>query len=130
MSYQINIPLTFTYEQWKDFAAGVLTTAAEGGIGYWADYRTQRRDSDSFVTLIHDITTVEDDDGLIFQHRMVNHDVLLWACRAILTDSKVNNAIRDQVIRALSYDLDAGEIDAEGADCLIQIGVFGEIVFG
>jgi len=124
MSWNFNINVKVTDE----FLQDVLTCAAEGGIGYWCeDYDVKRRKDLS----VYEIIEMKDDDGYYFeQGAMVDLKLLVNGIRSILDGTvSVNESILDDIRKGV-MDGDAGDIDAERADCCVQAALFGEIVFG
>jgi len=130
-------PIPMEDSVWDEIAAGTLTTAAEGGIGYWADYETVRyKDGPhaGWVVAIKNFTDAETgeafDDSVKMLRTQVNNNSLFGAFRKVI-EGKVQVApyIRKWVIQSIA-DGDAGMIDAEAADVLVQVAIFGDIVFG
>lgn len=61
---------------------------------------------------------------------VVDHKVLADGIRRLLDGTvKVNDEIVGAVMRAVREG-DAGEIDSEAADCIVQAGVFDELIYG
>lgn len=103
-----------------DFLRDVLITATEGGIGYWA--RVTRRNIRTIeAVIIGDFTGEElrlQDDDLQAAIRKV--------CRG---EVEIRRDLWRDIVCAVGDD-DASEIDAEAADAIVQIALFGEIVYG
>lgn len=108
-------------EERIEFLADIVTTAVEGGINDWAaidgyysaNARIHLLDDESQTHVAHiDINTV--DLGI---YRIVDHRL------------KIRDEIR-KTITVANVTLDASEIDAEAADCIIQAGLFGALVYG
>jgi len=109
------------------FLSDVASIAVQGGINYWADFAEEDVDY-PWPQDIHFKVRDAMDSKTEFQ---------------AVTDETVENGInamknpefsvRDDIRRSILFaDVmhDAGEIDAEAADVIIQAGLFGEIVFG
>lgn len=120
---------------WEEIAAATLTVAAECGIDYWANFKTTRLATgphEGWVAAITNFTDAE--TGEPFEVKMlrqqVNDNSLYGAFRKVI-EGKVQVApdIRNYIVRAVCEG-DAGMIDAEAADVLVQVALFGEIVFG
>ena len=124
-----------------DFLWGVFVTALEGGINYWArvwEYRpgydidpTPKEWSDylDFNALIQ-CDTIDprcpDDEG---QYR-VTIEVIEKGIKALKSgEAKVNSTILGWIVEG-DNENDAGNIDADAADCIVQAGLFGEVVYG
>ncbi len=108
-----------------EFASGVLTTAVEGGSNYWASIRNVVRAQDLFV-----ISAWFRDSESRDPYKLVDAGQVAQGI-ARLADSrfKINVDLRRLILSAVAED-DAGSIDADAADVIVQAAVYGEIVFG
>lgn len=121
----------------------IFTTAIEGGIGYWSvldnttpewkKARKQIKDSGEepyWGTVAAKVLL--NGDSIRFYDAEADEDDLqddeIW----FLDMEKFKNGckIYEQNRGSLIKKLEDGEFDAVEADCLIQYGVFGEVVFG
>lgn len=117
--------ITMTVNVSNDLLSNILTTAVEGGTTYWAYILKVERDADHNVQWA-DFIDAETDE---FQGRVTLSSVANGIERLLRPDFKVSGNIVKAVERAVCED-DAGEIDAEAADCIIQAALFDEIVYG
>lgn len=109
----------------------VFTTALEGGIGYWSrcsDYHWTKTpggepDFRGFRALI---TDSEDDDKAYVINRPV---IERGFSRIIDGEVGVGSWIR-QAVWLANAELDACPIDSTVADCIVQAGLLGEVVYG
>lgn len=107
------------------FLADVLTTAVEGGTGYWAAIGGYKFEPASEAQAFFHI---EDEPDR--QPEFVGLDAIAKGIGRVLDpEFKVRADIREQVALG-SRENDAGEIDADGADVIVQAAIFGEIVYG
>lgn len=83
----------------------VLTTAVEGGIGYWSVITNSLRDPDGSWVCVT-LAPAYDDD---FEPVTVDY-----------------SALRP----FLKKGFDAADIDAGDADCIVQKAAFGKVVYG
>lgn len=114
-----------TDEVVRQFYIDVMTTAVEGGINYWAVTKSNRN---------------LDDDVLSFQAKDAENEEALWLyCNADSVRDAINAIIFEKVdvgiycreaITEAFTTLDAGEIDAELADVIVQVALFNEVVYG
>ena len=122
----------------EQLARDVMTTAVEGGINYWAEFRCVDRvdaegspnhlDIISFHVRPAEESFGKGDVRELWQE--VTVEKVLEAMRTITTNDKlVNSSIQSDIILGLLHN-DACHIDAEGADCIVQVACFGELVFG
>lgn len=122
----------------KQFLFDLFTTAIEGGINYWAEvegYRCSldgtKEDLDGFYATI---TRSEGDwDG----EKRIDIEVIdrgLALFRQQVSDGKIGypggGDYFEQLVVADQSDGDDGDYDACGADCVVQLGLFGEVVCG
>jgi hypothetical protein len=110
----------------REFLSDVFIIALEGGISYWADVTKVER-----VVDLHAGMEVRDNEDREAPWHYVGRQALRTAINTIIHDRAL--AIRSDLRRDIYsawIDLDAGQIDAEGADVIVQVAAFGEIVFG
>ena len=123
----------------EQFLRDILCTAVEGGTNYWAQVDQIRRDGyrpDARVGdpgfgdwtyigyTLHDV----EGDG---EEYVVTVETVKRGLKLLTQDTKIGlrKDLRAAVMVA-NISNDAGEIDSEAADCIIQAGIFGEIVYG
>jgi len=115
----------------------IFITALEGGVGYWAYSKTYhwRNDdgSDDVTGFYSDIIDAESDDetgeDAGFKPCRIDAAVIKRGISRIMKkDFQVSDAIKKEVTRA-SFSNDFGDMDADHADCIVQAGLFNEIVF-
>ena len=122
-----------------EFLADIVICALEGGIGYWAQARTYKWWSPTL-----DGGTAEHVDGMSNAYaviRVMDDDesnewlaidldlIALGMKRMLAPGFRIRDDIASNVFLARK-NCDAGEIDAEIADCIVQTGLFGEVEFG
>jgi hypothetical protein len=126
----------------------ILTTAVEGGIAYWANDRADDgslqveridRDADLNVErIVFNVPAAEDVAGQDVRWRhgyetaTVDTFMVEATIRRLATgEVKVRKDIRAIAARLLAGDRDAvGDADAEVADVIVQVALFGEVVYG
>ena len=113
-----------------DFLENIVVAAVEGGIGYWADMKNYTFEEGK-----------GDDHSMVSAECFVNvHGYMGWRILNIDTirlgitkikepDFKINNMVLDDIIRG-DRDSDAGQIDSTAADCIVQAGLFGKLIYG
>lgn len=115
----------------KQFLNDVICTAVEGGIGYWSQVSNYRWGDEIETTVrVHEL----DDDGTPDAIGVpITPAKVEEAIALILTkDSQydyIHPRVRSQIFAA-SVENDAGDIDADLADIIIQVAMFGKIVYG
>ena len=113
----------------------VLTTAIEGGINYWAEGRNFERDESLDYTACE--LRPNKDEGEPFEDGDKRND---WqkiglaeieaAMLRIINEEKLCNRSTREMILADYLEADFCRGDAETADAIVQVAIFGEIVFG
>lgn len=142
------------YELSDEFLSKVLQVAAEGGCSYWADVSIESEGDAAGPDGARDFDLsdyVEDDAEEQGDER---GDALEYTAASFLAQDdpaqggtldlqgiadaieRIGNnevdvapAIREIIMAAVEED-DASDIDAEAADCIVQIGLFDEVVYG
>tara|TARA_R100000008_G_scaffold15603_2_gene7598 strand:+ start:324 stop:704 length:381 start_codon:yes stop_codon:yes gene_type:complete len=114
----------------RELCWSVFVTALEGGIGYWSQCHRYRwadangePDHIGFHALI-------DDEGHTEGLRCIDSDVMAKGFMKLMDDSvKLSSAIRGRMLAAWFSPRDA-DFDAEDADVVVQLGLYGEVIFG
>lgn len=115
----------------SEFLNDVLITAIEGGVNYWAeieDYETLTCGDCNLTIATAKLREheAEDDAGWY----TINDDTIVTGYRRMThPEAIVNSQLRDEVTAAVKED-DAGQLDIEHADVLVQFAVFSQIVYG
>jgi hypothetical protein len=127
------------------FLADVLTTAVEGGINYWcvADSVDRARTGDltglddlSVVRVVRPVDREDAANGASIVNRWGDFDldtVHLGIDRIVAGRIEIAPSIRAAVVTAvLGYGdgPDAGDIDADLADVIVQAGALNGVVYG
>lgn len=144
--------LTHTVDIDKQILLDILTTAWEGGINYWivnGDFKnpTAIRDEELNITCIvfegkgvipfkaisqrrpcfNSSLVQENDKGVIYR---IGPEDLIKAAEKILTSEPDRFGYGPWCAAVELSKGDAGDIDADAADCLVQIAAFGEMIYG
>lgn len=108
------------------FLADILITAAEGGINYWAiTFNYEWSDDKPGLTRVQILERGSRND-----ERWVDINTIELGIRRIVgNEVKINDRTKQDLWLAWG-SLDAGEVDAGDADCIVQAALFGTIVFG
>lgn len=111
-----------------EFLDDVITTAVEGGTGYWAvvhAYKWVDLKPGEVYAVIEEI----EDPQAPGRHR-IDADLIARGIGRVLYPGFRIRADLCELIRAADREADAGLIDADGADVIVQAALFGEIVYG
>lgn len=125
-------------EERDEFIRDIAITAVESGydgIGYWASCRKYKWSSVTPASLDHmlkfpeiRITPAEDPED--FKDQNITAATIRKGLRLIV-DGTVK--VREDLFKAIALanrENDGGHIDADCADVIVQVGLFGEIVYG
>lgn len=138
------------YELSDEFLSHVLELAVEGGCSYWADVSGESADKagnegvrDFDVTdYIEDDPEADDDNAPLYSSAtfLASKDPAQGGTldlqgvadaieRIVGGDAEVPEGIRE-IISVAVEEGDPTDIDTEAADCIVQIGLFDEVVYG
>lgn len=139
------------YELSDAFLSHVLETAVEGGCSYWADASAEPADEHAGEGKIRDFDLsdyIEDDDDkddadapfyraasfIVTKDETQGGTLDLEGIadaigRIASGEVDIPPAMREIIVTAVQ-DEDASDIDTEAADCIVQVGLFDEIVYG
>ena len=112
--------LRFVYAaQADEFYNDLFVTAMEGGVNTWADVRSYNWDDlRNFSAILVDF-----DSG---KKHLVNRNVIARGYKmARSADIYWSSGERPPMIPSDDWDYDAGD-----ADMIVQLGLFGEVVYG
>lgn len=129
---------TFTYpatrarsDARRAFLADTLSTAIEGGISYWASVRAYH---------VADPTLWETDTETNAYAEVRAEDNATWHVVTLDTMARGWSLYRGQTMSGADYGKQAmlanrtngadGDYDADIADNVLQLGIFGEIIYG
>ena len=112
----------------KFFLNDVIVCAVEGGIGYWSQVRDYRWEKDDDWNITEaSATVVPFDDPKVYK---LTWETVEDGIRKVLAGTvKVHSSYVGSIAVAAAEG-DAGEIDAELADIIVQAGLFGEVIYG
>lgn len=118
--------------------ADVLCTALEGGIGYWgladkiqtAGPGLTGVDPDAYGSAEISDAEAESAEEAAFTPFTLDYALIRRGFERILTGAVGARADIVEAVRTAAADNDAGQIDADAADVIVQVGAFNEITFG
>lgn len=118
------------FELDEQFIWDILTTFVESGYSDWFVFTDVRRDPDTLDVLAI-AGVIDPDEGQPYQQvEVVELDDVAIGLQNLLDGScPVATDILDHIARGVR-ESDAGEVDAIGADCVIQSAVFGQLIYG
>ena len=105
-----------------EFLEGVLETALEQGIGYWADIKHEGPQNHRAPAVMLEGDT---DEWQALSIDMID----LGIQRIKAPGFRINERTRASILLG-DQESDAGQIDADDADAIVQAGMFGHLVYG
>lgn len=120
-----------THER-EQFLADVLTTAVEGGIQYWIDTVDEYRHKGLAPRDYFAVITFENpkDDGPSRLTERITIDVVAKGIGILDKDQAFHFGYFNEFWKANRTNGNEGDFDASVADCIVQCGLLGEVVFG
>lgn len=112
-----------------EFLNDVITTAVEGGINCWAavsDYKWSGV-PETTVT-VHELDY--DTSDFMESGVPVTVETIASAIGKIVRGESQISEDRVKMIKDASAENDAGDIDSDLADCIVQVAVLGDVVYG
>lgn len=109
----------------------IMTTAAYGGITYWATEPTP----ENFAAAPEGTHVIREADSEDVTPFYLTPAKIKEAVVEVAEGKHTNTTIRDYVRAAFANwtaegGIDCGDIDADAADCIVQVACFGELVYG
>ena len=108
----------------KEFLSDVVITAVEGGIGYWAEVKDYQFGSDEASAMIR----VNDDPDMPWRTLSI-HTIQRGIKRLATGKYGINQTLLDWIVGGSATN-EAGNIDSDCADVIVQVGILDEIVYG
>lgn len=132
-------------EKREQFLADIISTAVEGGIGYWSqcshyqwvDYSNsgnlfgpvgEKDPSKGTCATVHVLNA--DESGYVEEGLEITVETVARGLGLIKSpEFGVNSRMRGEILVA-DVENDAGMIDSDDADVIVQAGLFGEVIYG
>jgi hypothetical protein len=136
----------------EEFLSDIIICAIEGGTGYWAQV-IRYKHTDLPPAEIHAVIFEEDDEGAALEfsntylakhgkrpsaadvvaagkaYRIDIEVIARGIAKVKEKDFGVNGSILSAILTS-DRDNDAGDIDADAADVIVQAALFGKLVYG
>jgi hypothetical protein len=111
------------------FLAEILITAVETGIDYWADISEYHWHDDGEHTRATAKVKPSEANGPAAWHSLTVETIEKGIAKVKEPGFQINDTLRRDILGG-DTDNEAGLIDADGADVIVQAALFGEIVYG
>lgn len=130
MTVTMQIIAPFTHEE-TVFLSDIISTAVEGGIGYWSQVDSYTWDDASGEPGWEPTTVVvydTEEDGENAEPMPLDIAKVAEGINR-LVQGWPNTVVTKDTLSGLAT-LDAGEIDSDAADAIVQCALLGEMVYG
>lgn len=122
-------------DQSAEMLGDIITTAVEGGIGYWSAcvvYKWTEGPEHTHAKIVPATEEFDLDEPVLFdaEHPAeINPEVVRVGMERILNgEAGVNKTITAAVAASVAEQW-GGHIDSEVADCIVQAGLFGTTIW-
>lgn len=127
------MPVQVTHNVTLGFLWDVMTTAVESHYEWFGFEKVTRRpggdDEHALCVTSFSAVEVDDDDGINLSITVITPEVMRDAIVKLLAGGLVHKGLTASIASAVAND-DAGNIDADAADCILQVACFDEIRYG
>lgn len=114
----------------------ILNGAVEQSIGYWVERSRDIKHlraplvegSDKLHSYVVEISVRPEEDDTWYSINV--QTVVDGLLKALDRNTKVASIHREQAMTVLTRGLDEADLDADSYDVFVQLGIFGEIVYG
>lgn len=114
----------------------ILNGAVEQSIGYWVERSRDIKHlraplfegSDKLHSFVVEISVRPEEDDTWYSINV--QTVVDGLLKALDRNTKVASIHREQAMTVLTRGLDEADLDADSYDVFVQLGIFGEIVYG
>jgi hypothetical protein len=113
---QMNAELTELFES--------IIEDAGYAIGYWADEATHNTEAQTYAI------TIQEEYADEYESKTLTYGDLLEATKKLASGAVKVNSQTKAVCQAIVSDPSDVDYDADDADVIVQVAMFGEIVFG
>ncbi len=129
--------MTVRSDERKEFLTDIVSAAVEGGIDYWAETRNYKwgtDDGEFALNGLHPYASIEvraraDEDEPPAQWQLVNEDTMAHGIRVMLSAGFLVSPKLRSLLSEADRGNDAGDIDTDVADDIVQAAMFGELVY-
>ena len=105
-----------------------LVDAVPQAIGYWVDTYKEVHYTSENTKRIYKLNVIDENTD---QEYLISVNTIIEGIQKLITGNvEVNSSIIGYILSDLGQGLQGGYIDAEALDVIIQVGLFGEIIYG
>jgi hypothetical protein len=105
-----------------------LIDSAPQAIGYWVDKYEQVHYTQETPKRIYKLSILDENTDL--EHLISVNTIIEGIQKIVAGNVEINRSIISYIISDIGEGLAGGYIDGDALDAIIQVGLFGEIVYG
>jgi hypothetical protein len=105
-----------------------LIDSAPQAIGYWVDKYEQVHYTQETPKRIYKLSILDENTDL--EHLISVNTIIEGIQKIVAGNVEINSSIISYILSDIGQGLAGGYIDGEALDVIIQVGLFGEIVYG
>ena len=109
----------------KEFLSGAIDIALFGGINYWAFSKDVTRTEEGLVTAM-----IQENDDMTVPFQKLDINLVAKGISKIKSGTVSINPDLKKIILLGNKENDACYIGSDEADAIVQIGMFGKLVYG
>jgi len=105
-----------------------LVDAVPQAIGYWVDQYRDVHYTREDTKRVYKLSIIDENTD---QEYLISVNTIIDGIQKIVSGNvEINSSITSYILSDLGEGLQGGYIDGEALDCIVQVGLFGEIVYG
>lgn len=102
--------------------------AVPQAIGYWVDQYRDVHYTHEDTKRIYKLSIIDENTD---QEHIISVNTIIQGIQKIVSGNvEINRSIISYILSDIAHGLEGGYIDAEALDAIVQVGLFGEIVYG
>ena len=105
-----------------------LVDAVPQAIGYWVDQYRDVHYTREDIKRMYKLSIIDENTD---QEYLISVNTIIDGIQKIVAGNvEINSSITSYILSDIAQGLQGGYIDGEALDCIVQVGLFGEIVYG
>jgi len=116
--------VTTTLHLTDEFVRDVFNNAIEGGVNYWCRV-TEYHWEDPDPAAVHAVVVETE----VYDHEPETHRITLATVVTGIERILAKPQLRTGLVANI-FAMDAGDIDADDADVIVQMGLFDQVIYG
>ena len=105
-----------------------LVDAVPQAVGYWVDQYKEVHYTSEDTKRIYKLNVIDENTD---QEYLISVNTIIEGIQKVVSGTiEVHSSIIGYILSDLGQGLQGGYIDAEALDVIVQVGLFGEVVYG